>query len=701
MSVHDYPTDSHTFIIQPEAETFAVGADPKTVARDLAPSNLDRYQNAAAIASMLVEGAWRGRGYKSGADTSLLASKIDEVLIDPLPTGSAAFVGVECFRDALTDRAISSGGGNHRMITCQPEVAGDFVGRRLEYDDLGSVADQTIASLGRGPAQPGVVALAQAADSLADIRSRRQVLCFRPQYTDDKGDYNADISFRDWLARGVVGYYYPPVDNNREHLAKEDRKVSETVDDCRQRLATTIALESVLADETLVMPDSNQLGAKGANLQRMHDVLEGLRGHGIGLAERIAIPPFHVVTTEAYEQWRRSGDIDGAVDDVANWIQTVDPDAAYLVRSSAVKSEDGEHTGAGIYESVLMPENPARDDIAVALGTVYASTTSENALAYQRSIGVADEQMAAVVQKVADPHMSAAAMVTVNSVMPHVLQLTDYIIEQGMQPLFGADSAFGQRRVLPLDRDGLFREFGSDVPERDVEARRFHVPPDTDRHTTSDSWLAAQATVFAEMVLGRPVQIEAVIPEATPYVIQLVQARPLPAGLLEPVAFDGFPREEAWYEGRGIGVMDGEEATVVSAEGMKSDDVEDALQEYEGMLLLRYKESFSAGQDLNDVRRTIESLPEADRQRILCLIERAPDSRSGSGYGHLETLFAEMAVRMVFAEPRTVSRAPTMVDGQKVNVYSNGYEAKVYLIENDPVYIEYRRRLYGNDEGIL
>ncbi len=180
-----------------------------------------------------------------------------------------------------------------------------------------------------------------------------------------------------------------------------------------------------------------------------------------------------------------------------------------------------------------------------------------------------------------------------------------------------------------------------------------------------------------------------------------MQARPLPEDWLEPHPFSGFPEdEEHWFHGNGVGVYDGVEATVVPASFLRSDFGLKHISEYpEGPKLIEFQDSFGESGLMDRYLKVLHSLTPEEKREVICLVKERPEKSGGSGYGHLETLFSEMGVGLVFYGGKQ-SRWQKFAEGQKVRVYSNGFEAKLYADDNDPAYIEHKKadeELWGND----
>lgn len=194
-----------------------------------------------------------------------------------------------------------------------------------------------------------------------------------------------------------------------------------------------------------------------------------------------------------------------------------------IIRSSAVKSEDGdEHSGAGIYKSVAVdPHDP--EAFRMAVEEVYASTNSDNALAYQRSIGVEEELMGLIVQIYKEEASAGWAKETfwghANSrgSNPNILELHT------------------QEGMLLYDRVAVERNLF--VEDRSDSGSLLHLKPDHNKQVRAATYKAIvipHATVLAEELFGRPMQVE-FINNA------VVQVRPFEASGADVVI--GFPED--------------------------------------------------------------------------------------------------------------------------------------------------------------
>lgn len=221
----------------------------------------------------------------------------------------------------------------------------------------------------------------------------------------------------------------------------------------------------------------------------------------------IIIPDFLPVEADLYDQWLE--DPSGTEKEFEalrkNTLTMNGVHNLVVVRSSAVKSEDGaEHTGAGIYASIAV--NPKdKNAFHAAIRDVYASTRSERALAYQTGIGVSNERMGLVIQAYIEDEGKPERQI--------------YEKKTGTRPYGQVESSgvnpnlmelHTQKGSLLFDKNKLARHFLEDLSFRSID-KVLHTLPD---HSTDlDNYASAAADIphialLAEKVFGMPMQIE-------------------------------------------------------------------------------------------------------------------------------------------------------------------------------------------------
>ena len=144
--------------------------------------------------------------------------------------------------------------------------------------------------------------------------------------------------------------------------------------------------------------DPRLVGGKAANLDRLTRL-------------GFNVPPFYVVTTNAFRAARAAGSattIPTAIrNEIAGAHSAANLDASFVaVRSSAVGEDATGESFAGIHDSFLYVRGP--DAVLAAITRVWESATAERALAYRRSrnLPLDDIEIAVVVQAMVDAESS-------------------------------------------------------------------------------------------------------------------------------------------------------------------------------------------------------------------------------------------------------------------------------------------------------
>ena len=155
-------------------------------------------------------------------------------------------------------------------------------------------------------------------------------------------------------------------------------------------------------------------GAKAANLILLHETLpqiNSLLRKSVPAYGQINIPDFVPVPAQLYKKWKSGEDIDKDLEPYFSWASSlvingqgvyVDEPDSYIVRSSAVNSEDGENlSGAGIYESVNVEsrDSGSFDKFKAAVVSVFESTDSPKGRTYREQNGIENEEMGLIIQR--------------------------------------------------------------------------------------------------------------------------------------------------------------------------------------------------------------------------------------------------------------------------------------------------------------
>jgi hypothetical protein len=290
-------------------------------------------------------------------------------------------------------------------------------------------------------------------------------------------------------------------------------------------------------------------GAKAAGLisfeERVTPLNETLKDNSRSV--RLSIPPFLAVDVAEYERWLENP---AALPEISEPLRTralelkeEQQDAQgglVVVRSSAVKSEDGEeHTGAGIYKSIVVDPNDS-EGFQKAIGEVYESTRSAEALSYQQSIGVADEKMGLVIQ-----HYEEGS-----GFWGHRQAFYGYANGGGANPnILEVHTSAGTLLYDKQAVQGMFMIESSEMWGEDI----LHTNPDHGspvKDAISPTSSVPHAVLLAEKIFGKSMQVEFVNDS-------IVQVRPLILNLPEsPVPFPEDIEPLAESAATGVGDME-------------------------------------------------------------------------------------------------------------------------------------------------
>lgn len=429
-----------------------------------------------------------------------------------------------------------------------------------------------------------------------------------------------------------------------------------------------------------------RFGAKAANLRYIDEIIKNMRLAGSDFAENFfEVPPFVNVEASVFEAWQQGEDIDGYAQEVYSWMLS-QGNTNFVVRSSAVHSEDGEHMGAGVYDSVLVPTGSDFVVLRAAMDRVYGSTNLASAREYRESNGIiCQESMGLVVQVATNEALEYSTLLTVDSQMAGVSGLARYVLHENSHPLLADQTEVRKQRVLSLVREGIFWDLGYDGNREANVGPIYHVPIDIYVHRPVEVWAAAQVAGFLEKIFGRQVQAEAIYTSGKK--LQILQARPLPTSMLQNEKFSGFPElpaDELYFSGGAVGVYDGVSATTVDRHTLGYRLSNNKVPE--GYVVLPFEEgSFASGVMVENYSRLIRKIPKEQRSKIICVIMRPP-VYGDSGGGHLETRLAEMGVGLLFCDTGRPQRNRELVDGQKVRVFANGERGMLYSTDQDPAW---------------
>lgn len=409
-----------------------------------------------------------------------------------------------------------------------------------------------------------------------------------------------------------------------------------------------------------------QYGAKSANLILLSELVDQInKAKGRDFDSRLAVPAFRVVPVDSYRAWREGKLLDGDLQSYYNWASNLPKDriwgsdeemkADYIVRSSAVFSEDGANiTGAGIYESVRVFGGATFQEFKDAVTKVYESVNSPRALVYRIQHGIDEEEMGLLIQKYITPDTrfmhNQSEQGYMNSRLAGVPELMEIVTETSRN--------FVRRKTVDFTlgmRVGRNEDVFDDV---------HHFPPDQYKIRPTLPIKVAQFTSIIERIWGRDIQVEFVVDG---FDVNFVQVRELPEDTFSQVPEVKFPDEPAIHIGASIGTGDLDLQVL--------DDEEDNSEET-GAVVFPSNFMFSMGD--NSYR-----LPKAGVVIIA-------DTNSEGRNGHIQTLCAERGLVCVFPgeyeEDRPTLRYHELSRMKRVRVVSNGIEARVYegKEENSP-----------------
>lgn len=398
-----------------------------------------------------------------------------------------------------------------------------------------------------------------------------------------------------------------------------------------------------------------QYGAKAANLILLTGIAEDinrLNKDKYGYP-KLVVPEFMAVPVDSYRAWKERTLVDdhlrpyyewaSGLKTQERWLSDDEIPADYMVRSSAVFSEDGENvTGAGVYTSVRVHRGSSFNEFKKAVTQVYASTDSPQAQAYRAQHGIDYEEMGLVIQRFIPPPYSYGGNQSyegyMNSKLAGVPQLMEIVTKTSRN--FVNRNELDFRLALVPDRDS--------PTFRDVH----HFPPDQYKIDPELPIKVAQLAYIVERIWGKDIQVEFV---AEGNEINVVQVRDLLNKERDTVEVT-FPDEEPIHTGAALGV--GDIDLPVLHRG--TDNSQKA-----GITVVE-------GNFMWTMTGYNFSLPKEGAVIM---------TREDGSNGHVQTLCAEKGLICIF--PDSSSEGPTLPYHElttygRVRVVSNGIEGKVY-----------------------
>jgi len=401
----------------------------------------------------------------------------------------------------------------------------------------------------------------------------------------------------------------------------------------------------------------HQFGAKAANLIILSEIVEGINGLREDDLTRIQIPEFQVVTVDLFGAWNEGELSDDQIRPYFEWANGLmngdewssrKSPADYIVRSSALYSEDGENvTGAGIYESIIVHAGSTFEDFKEAVSKVYASTDSQQAREYREQHGIDGEAMGLVIQKYIPSTGDGYGKSNkgyINSRLTGVPQLIEVVTQSSRN--FVKRDALDSVLSMPVRTQS--RAF------RNIQ----HFLPDMRKIDPDLPVKLGQLTLVLERIWGKNVQVEFV---ADGFGINVVQVRELPDKALGQEVLVEFPDQEPIHSGASIGIGD-----------MVLDVLDNEAINYEksGVVVLEGNRKWT----LNP--RT-GAFPKEGAVVV---------AHNDGLNGHIQTLAAEIGLICIFPGENRDEKNLSYEELQrlrKVRVVSNGMEARMYAVDGE------------------
>ena len=395
-----------------------------------------------------------------------------------------------------------------------------------------------------------------------------------------------------------------------------------------------------------------QFGSKAANLIMLSELVGKINRLRKGAHDlELAVPDFQTVPVDSYRAWQGGKLVDDDLHPYFEWVNRLESD--YIVRSSAVFSEDGEKvTGAGVYESVRVDRGSAFENFKDAVTRIYESTDSPQALDYRLQNGINKEQMGLVIQRYVS-HTDRFSLFDIshegytNSKLSGVPELMEIVTRTSRNFIRRKNLDF----FLALD----------DLMNEDAFRTIHHFTPDRSKIDSEMPIRVAQLVLVIEKIWGRDIQIEFVDDD---YVINVVQVRELPRRELLKTEQVEFPEEPPLYIGASIGAGDMELAVL---------DNQSNNREKSGAVCFESNYGFSFG-----IGGNARSLP-----KMGAVIVYDSDGTSG----HIQTICAEKGLICIFPDVNNLREGSLAKIGYsefirlgRVRIVSNGIEGRIYRI---------------------
>lgn len=426
-------------------------------------------------------------------------------------------------------------------------------------------------------------------------------------------------------------------------------------------------------------------GAKAAHLIALKNAAEQLKPFLEKVGEVFEVPEFTLIPADQYASFGSSPAASSEVRAAYHWIAG----RRVMIRSSAVHSEDGEHLGAGVYASYLLPAGASFDTFCEVVGKVYESVNSPLAKEYRRQIGFdGQEEMGVVVQEYIEREDYRDPAGHINTVRPQMPMVCDVVSQSRYIPEYSSGEPCeienDHSTVIPLYKHVLSEQF---VGYHRTQDLCLVLPGDyTQKFDLDQACSLGKLGILVEMYFNQPLQLEYV---CSNYRTCVVQARPLPKTWTDAAKITFPDREDCLWRGESFGVMDqvlevlSDEDTncnrtglVILDSGFKGSNclgwLETVMPKKGAVWLLRpsnemrgHVESRCAERGLLVITGQLSSYVEGHESRE----EFLNKIWAVYGYDRSKWLFAP-----AFA-PKVLPPSDTM---RKLRVVSNGLEARIY-----------------------
>ncbi len=359
--------------------------------------------------------------------------------------------------------------------------------------------------------------------------------------------------------------------------------------------------------------------AKAANLIEIQKVMGWISGI---LDENIVIPRFECIPVFIYDKWLAWGNIDEYI----RWFFEKFKWSEYILRSSAVYSEDWEETTwAWVYDSI--PATTPEDDInsfdvfKEKLLTVFNSVDSGAARNYRSQNWIETEKMWVIVQEYIDLWNDKWYVDSIVKNVPELMRVTM------------------SNTANIIDRNKLMKWFMGNNFRFDI----YHCSPDMHKVIKLNiSSVFSKLCILLESLYGKPVQIEIWFKKGESFLdgdlYSLFQIRPLPANFNKKIGIS-FPDGETIFTWKSIWVWD---LTL------------DVISNLDDNSNKEWVVIFNSSDFATEISHLYDHLPK--RWAVIVIWP------SKEGLWHIETICAEKGVLCIFNKKKLSHKRPIWVD---------------------------------------